>query len=378
MNKHRISAADLVLGEPLLWDVYDEHGVLLLSRGHVIENHHQIEELVERGLFADAANFSRKPAAPSARVKELPSVLHLLDTAERRLEHLLFGFHLEQDAPVRLREIAQVLAYAAGLNPDIALASILLDQEVHSYTVRHSIDTAIVALLVAKALKRPEEEIASLTAAALTMNLGMLRRHNAFQAKSSPLTEAEQEVIRRHPEESVRLLQQAGVTDPAWLSCVLHHHENEDGSGYPAGKSGADIPLNAKIVSLADRYCARITGRVYRKPLLPSVALRGLFVDERKCVDTHLAPCFIEELGVYPPGSIVRLQNGETAIVTQRGKTATTPVVHAYLGPWGAPLSFPIRRETAKELFAVRSALDLGEAPLPFSPRQIWGAEAAL
>src|SRR3569623_168546 len=298
--------------------------------------------------------------------------------ADRRLEHLLFSLHLEPDAPAKLSEIAQVVVYASVLNPDIALASILLDQEVHSYAIRHSIDTAIVALLVAKALKKPAEEIASLTAAALTMNLGMLRQHNGFQAKSDLLTEAEQQLIRQHPEESVRLLQQAGVTDAAWLSCVLHHHENEAGTGYPSGKSSSAIPQNAKIISLADRYCARITGRAYRKPLLPSVALRGLFVDESKCVDTHLAPFFIEELGGYPPGSIVRLQNGETAIVTHRGKTPTTPIVHAYLGPWGAPLSFPIRRETAKDLFAVRCAIDLGEAPLPLSPRQIWGAEAAL
>src|SRR3569623_1854306 len=266
MNKLRISAADLVLGEPLHWDVYDEHGVLLLSRGHVIENQHQIEELVERGLFADAANFSKKPAAPAAKVKELPSVLHLLDMADRRLEQLLFSLHLEPDAPAKLSEIAQVIAYASGLNPDIALASILLDQEVHSNTIRHSIDAAIVALLVARALQKPAHEIVSLTAAALTMYLGMLRQHNAFQAKSDPLTDQEEELIRQHPEESARLLAQAGVTDPVWLSCVLHHHENEDGSGYPFHLSGQDIPQNAKIISLSDRYCASITGRIYRKP----------------------------------------------------------------------------------------------------------------
>src|SRR3569832_1661910 len=275
MNKHRVGMADLVLGEPLRWDVYDEHGVLLLSRGHIIENEHQIEELVERGMFVDAASYSKKAAAPAAKVKELPSVLRLLDMADRRLEHLLFSFHHDPDAPAKLSEIAQVIAYASGLNPDIALASILIDQEVHSYTIRHSIDTAIVALLVARALQKPAHEIVSLTAAALTMNLGMLRQHNAFQAKSDPLTDQEEELIRQHPEESARLLAQAGVTDPERQTCVLHHHENEDGSGYPFHLSGQDIPQNAKIISLSVCFFVCFFGWFFRLLLLLFVVLCG-------------------------------------------------------------------------------------------------------
>jgi hypothetical protein len=72
------------------------------------------------------------------------------------------------------------------------------------------------------------------------------------------------------------------------------------------------------------------------------------------------------------------LQNGEIGVVTRRGAAPATPVVHAFIGPRGAPLSFPIQRDTSKELYAVREVLASDQAMLPFSMQQLWGEEAAL
>lgn len=369
---------DMVLGEPLQWDVFDTSGHLLLSRGHIIDNEHQLEALVERGLFVDIPH--KKPEAPvvAAQVRELPSVLRFINLAHKRLESLLFDLHNQSDAQAKILEVAKTVVYTINLNPDIAIACILLNQRVSTYAGRHSMDTAVVALLIAQVMKKNADEILTIVAAALTMNLGMLRQHDHFQNKPGPLTEKELEYIRNHPETSVRLLQQAGITDPNWLTYVLQHHENEDGSGYPKGLTGSQIEQNSKIISLADRYCARVTGRAYRKPLLPTAALRGLFVEESKTIDTHLAPFFIHEVGMYPPGSYVRLQNGEVGVVTHKGKLPATPVVHALIGPRGAPLSFPIPRDTEKTLFAIREPLYPEQADVRFSMQQLWGKEASL
>lgn len=379
MNKRRISMQDMVLGEPLQWDVYDTTGHLLLSRGHVIDNSHQMESLVERGLFIDLPQHKTEPSnMDMAQVHELPSVLRFINLAHKRLEGLLFGLLTETDAQVKILEVAKTVIYATNLNPDIAVACILLNQSVSSYAGRHSMDTAVLALLVAQALKKSADEIAIIVAAALTMNIGMLRQHDHFQDKQEPLTEKEIELIKKHSEESVNLLKQAGISNPDWLTYVLQHHENEDGSGYPYGLSGQNIAQNAKIISLADRYCARVTGRKYRQPLLPPAVLRGLFVEDSKTIDTHLAPYFIHELGMYPPGTYVRLHNGEIGVVTRKGKQASAPVVHALVGPRGAPLSFPIQRDTAKELFAIREALHPEQADVRFNMQQLWGKEASL
>ena len=310
-------------------------------------------------------------------MKETPSVLHYINMAHKRLERLLFGLHNDADAKNKILEVVKAVTFATNLNPDIAIASILLNQEVISYAVRHSIDTAVVSILIAQALNKQPAEVSTIVAAALTMNVGMLRQHDQFQRKQDPLTEAEIDLIRKHPEEGVKLLQQAGITDPDWLSFVLHHHENEDGSGYPHGKSGKDIPQHAKIILLADRYCARVTGRSYRKPLLPNAALRGLFVDESKAIDAQLAKYFVKELGMFPPGTYVRLKNGEIGVVTRKGETATTPTVHALLGPRGALLTFPIPRETYKESFAIAEAIHRDQAAVRISMQQLWGEQAS-
>lgn len=215
-------------------------------------------------------------------------------------------------------------------------------------------------------------------AAALTMNIAMLRQQDVLLTKQEPLSERETELIRSHPAQGVEVLKQVGIANPDWLSYILLHHENEDGSGYPLGKEVKEIPQNARILAYADRYSASISIRKYRKSLLPSAALRDVLITGGKPADPLLAAYFIKELGPTPPGSCVRLQNGEIGVVTRRGTAPATPVVHAFIGPRGAPLSFPIQRDTSKELYAIRETLASDQAMLPFSMQQLWGEEAAL
>lgn len=380
IDQRRLSISDLVIGKPLPWDVYGASNKLLLRRGHIVENTRQAEELVQRGLFIDASQADRvaqaKKEAPHKL--ELPSALRFINLAGKRLERLLYNLGNEADAQVKILEVAKALSYAADINSDIAIASIFLNQTATHYAVRHCVDTALVALLIARAMKKSQEETQAIMAAGLTMNVAMLRQQDQLENKQEPLSEKEAELIRIHPVEGVEILKQAGISHPEWLSYVLLHHENEDGSGYPLGKEVKNIPQNAKILALADRYCACVSMRKYRKTLLPGTALRDVLLVGGKARDPMLAAYFIKELGTYPPGTFVRLQNGEIGVVTRRGKVAATPSVHTFIGPRGAPLSFPIQRDTGKDLYAIRDILGGEQAMLRFSMQQIWGAEAAL
>lgn len=378
MEQRRISMTDLVIGEPLPWDVYDESNKLLLRRGHIIERAQQVEVLIQRGLYVDAKLApSRSAERPPEKIQERPSALRLVNLATKRLERLLFGLANENEAQAKILEVAQVLTFAVSVNSDVALACILLAQDRASYPVRHSIDAAVVSLIVARSMKKTAAEIESIMGAALTMNIGMLRQQEHFQNKDGELSLQEKDVIRRHPQDSVDILRQSGIDNQAWLSYVLLHHENEDGSGYPLGKSKLEIPENAKIIAIADRYCARVSSRNYRKSLLPNAALRDILMADKNTIDPQLAASFIRELGVYPTGTFVRLQNGEVGVVTGKGKSTTTPIVHALIGPRGAPLSFPIKRDAAKDLFAIREVLREDSAGVRFSMQQLWGDEAS-
>eukprot|EP01032_Pedospumella_encystans_P029866 gene29866-33710_t len=114
------------------------------------------------------------------------------------------------------------------------------------------------------------------------MNVAMLGAHDRLQASGAPLGDADHHLVQSHPQAGVVLLRQAGIEHAGWLACVLAHHENEDGTGYPGGKTGPYVPESAKLVALADRYCARLAPRRYRKRMTPNAALRDLLLDGDK------------------------------------------------------------------------------------------------
>jgi HD-GYP domain-containing protein (c-di-GMP phosphodiesterase class II) len=379
IDKQRLDVSDLTVGKPLPWNVYDTENRLLLSRGHIVENLHQAEELSKRGLFVATADVERLAIHSHSQARHEPaSALRLINFANKRLERLLYNLGNETDVQGKVLDIATDLARAADINPDVAQATVFLNQTSARYAIRHGVDTALTALLVARRMKKTPEESRIIMAAALTMNIGMLRYHDELQSRQEALlTDKEAAMISSHPQQGLSLLRQAGITDESWLSYVLLHHENEDGSGYPLGKGTGLIPQNARILAFADRFCAAVTSRKYRKPLLPGPALRDVLLAGGKASDPLLAAYFIKEVGTHPPGTFVRLENGEIGVVSRNGVDPATPIVHTFIGPRGAPLTFPIQRDTSKPLHSIHDILPGEDITLRFSMQQLWGDEAA-
>jgi HD-GYP domain-containing protein (c-di-GMP phosphodiesterase class II) len=378
VGNSRIVFSDIIIGQALPWDVYGSDGALLLRKGFVVANENQVEMLIERGLFVetDPVNGMVRDNKPIIKPIEIPSVVHEINGIRKQLRSLLFNIGTETDVPNRIMALASHVMSNVFLDPDIALGCILLNQE-DLYATRHCVDVAVVTLLIARAMKKSKEEMQLLTAASLTMNVSMLRQQEKLQSKSEALNQEERALILSHPEASVQLLRNAGVVDENWLNWVLSHHENEDGSGYPRHQSGTATNVNAKIISIADRYCARVCARSYRKSLLPNVALRDILIGEKKSVDPMLVALFIREFGIYPIGTFVRLENGEIGVVTGRGASSTTPYVHALLGARGAPLAVAIKRDTQKSLMAIREVLPREQVPIRFSMHHLWGDMAS-
>ena len=371
MAIRRITLADLVFGEPLRWDLFGAAeganapaaAAPVLQKGALIAPGPQLDTLLAAGLYAEA--------------NPPPSVLHSLNHVNQRLERMLLELRKQSTADAELRDIARELIAAVELDTDIALASIFLNQIAGLYAVRHCVETAIVVVLIARAMHKSDSEILTATAAALTMNVGMVRQIEGFQCKDCALSSEERAVVRRHPHESAELLRGAGVIDQEWLNYVLLHHENDDGSGYPEGKLGDEIPQNAKLIGLADRYCAHVSARNYRRSLLPSIALRNLFVDGDAPVDPVLASLFVEQIGKYPPGSLVRLANGEVGVVAHRGAGGQV-TVHALRTADGKTLPAAAIRHCAEPEYAIDEALHEDQVGVRFSMKHIWGELASL
>lgn len=294
------------------------------------------------------------------------SVLHALNAASARLDRLLSHLRDVGNAPSDLRELAHAVAYAVERGPDVAIACILLNQIAGRYSVRHCIDTAVIASVLARAMGKPPLEVMTIAAAALTMNAGMMREIEHFHDRNLPLSSDERALVRSHPVESAELLRCAGVGDEHWIACVTQHHENHDGSGYPGGLREADIDADAKLVGMADRYCACVSARNYRRSMTPPLALAKLRADPAN--DPELVAFFEECIGAYPPGTLVKLENGE------RGVVAAAAAVHVLRDAAGAAVS--LVRRTGDTPIA--EALHEDEAHLRFSMKAVWGPLAAL
>ncbi|MDL2353635.1 MAG: HD domain-containing phosphohydrolase [Pseudomonadota bacterium] len=300
------------------------------------------------------------------------SVLHSLNRVSSELDALLAGLRPYSESDGALRRVAQTLAEAVARAPDVAIACILLNQIGGRYSVRHCVDTAILACVLARAMGEAPAAVLTVAAAALTMNVGMMRQIETLQNKAT-LSGDERALVHRHPSESAQLLRSAGVGDEEWLSYVLQHHENDDGSGYPDGRREGDIAFNAKLIRMADRYCACVSARNYRRSMLPPLALGTLDADAGN--DPVLTKLFAQQLGPFPPGTLVRLANGDIGAVAGRSADRVL-LVHALRGADGAKLSQLRRIDQAD--FAIETALHEDEAQLRFSMTAVWGAVAAL
>jgi HD-GYP domain-containing protein (c-di-GMP phosphodiesterase class II) len=375
MAKRRILADELAIGSVLACDAYDSHGRLLLRRGLVIDRDSQVERLIDLGLFVETDAMPK--AAPAQPKLVEPTAVSSILEGRHLLELLGSPTGPKEGFSHQMVVLRRLVAQACRINQDVALAMAMFDRQ-GRYSIRHSLDVAVACQSVGPMLGIAEPELSSIVAAALTMNLSILQLQDQLQDQSHPLSDRQREVIQAHPASSAALLRERGITDEVWLNAVLCHHEAIDGTGYPKALAGEAIPAAAQLVSLADVYCARISGRNYRRGLRPNAALRALFLDQGKKISQDLINRFIKAIGVFPPGTPVRLENGEIAVVTQRGENASKPEVCSIMGPRGMPFAVPLRRNTSRPTYGVREVIEWSDVPAMPTMQALWGKAAAL
>jgi diguanylate cyclase (GGDEF)-like protein/putative nucleotidyltransferase with HDIG domain len=143
------------------------------------------------------------------------------------------------------------------------------------YTYGHSQRVAEIAMLIGKAVGLSAEDLDKLQAAALLHDIGKVGVPDAILTKMGKPTPEEWDVIKKHCAEGARIV--SYVKELASLvPIILHHHEWYDGSGYPGGLKGMDIPSGARITTVADSYDTMVTKRPYREVILPSEACEEL------------------------------------------------------------------------------------------------------
>jgi HD-GYP domain-containing protein (c-di-GMP phosphodiesterase class II) len=156
----------------------------------------------------------------------------------------------------------------------------------------HSTRLAEWALRVARKMDMPEERLYQVEVAALLHDIGKIGVPDAILKKPGPLTPEERALINRHPEYSWSILRLFPGLEEASLY-ALHHHENVDGTGYPAGLKGNDIPMVSRIISVIDAFDAMVSNRCYRQGLPHSEAIARLLRSSGTQFDPDILQAFI-------------------------------------------------------------------------------------
>lgn len=377
MSDTRLHAGQIHVGIPLPFDTFDEQGKLLLRQGFVIDDPQQLVRLLQRGLFHEAA--PGKAASGSAGAggggggghhAVRVSVIDLLVQVQSRLELLLLE-DAPADFPARLQALAEHLQHGVSLDSDAAIASI---QMCHAgrYSTRRMVHGAILAELLLRESGEDDAQRRTAICAALSMNIAMLELQDELYLQATAPSPEQREQVRCHPAAGVRRLQALDVSDARWLAIVGQHHETIDGKGYPAALQGNDICRAAQVLSIADRYGAMATGRAYRAAALPNTVLRQLFMDKDKSVDAGLAALLVKAIGIYPPGSLVGLANGDTAVVVKRTQSANHPVVRCVKTNRNEILENPRKRLTSEPAYAITRMFPMAGLGFEVDPKKLW------
>ena len=195
----------------------------------------------------------------------------------------------------------------------VALAKLKTYDE---YTFTHSINVSVFAIALGRQLNLRREQLKLLGAGAMLHDIGKASIPDEILNKPGPLTEEEFGIIKTHPKLGIKHLKRVHNISDEVLQCILNHHEKVNGQGYPRNLKGASIGDYAKMVSIADSYDAITSTRVYQKSTLAHHALKIIF----SLRGEHFYPSFVERfiqvVGIYPVGTLVKLNTNEVAMVT--------------------------------------------------------------
>ena len=217
--------------------------------------------------------------------------------------------------------VDELVRIASGIVASIGahdkLVQTVLQQDAGDYLVKNAVNVAIVSVKIAEALRYEPAKLERVALAGLLHDLGMFLLSDSVLYKPGTLTEAERKQMREHPQHGARLFKDAGDVYPWIGTVILQEHERWDGSGYPSQLAGKQIDEVALIIGLADVFDALMSARPYRSGGSPHRAIRTLLVEGKTVFPHHLLKALIDQLSIYPLGTAVRLNTGETGIVFQ-------------------------------------------------------------
>lgn len=282
----------------------------------------QIEPDASRTAANDAATPDPRngPMSPARRKALLTEQQASLDRCERQFGEVSRQLRqLMQNArgnPAQAREAAtaqvqSMVGQIAGLE-EVAIR--LLSEKSGQETTLHAMNVSVLSLLLGRALKFDAEQLAHLGLGALLHDIGKLELPDRLRWRDDQAPAVERRLFQGHAAHGVALGKKMGLPVEV-MEVIAQHHEHADGSGYPNGLKGEQIRPLARVVALVNQYDNLCNPGNPAHALTPHDALAMVFARQRDAFDATALAAFIRMMGVYPPGSVLQLNDERFALV---------------------------------------------------------------
>ncbi|RQO80579.1 HD-GYP domain-containing protein [Acidovorax sp. FJL06] len=299
---------------------------------------------------------------------EYEDLLGLWSDLESALSVLLARPLQVQDFPGKVRQFDAWLQDLVAHDIDAALYLMfqLAATSTVGYSASHALVCGTLCHIMAHEFKLPQRERDSLVRAALTMNIGMTALQDELAEQRERPTAAQQEAIKSHPEESMLLLERLFISDALWLDVVGQHHASITERVPLASQDPVD--RLTRILGTIDRYAAMISPRKSRAGRSATDSVRAIVGQEVEQRD-EVSYTLVRSIGLCPPGTFVRLDNGDTAIVLRRSDKANHPLVASLLDRAGNHHAQPSLHQTSSGKPRIQSALARSAVSLELNHR---------
>jgi putative nucleotidyltransferase with HDIG domain len=247
------------------------------------------------------------------------------------------------DVPAALHAV-EGLADAVTQNRT-ALVALTAMRNYDNYTFTHMVNVSILTMGQARALGIEGRLLREFGLSALMHDIGKVRTPKDILTKPDRLTEEEFVIMRRHPVEGAEILRRTPEMPILAPVVAFEHHLRLDGTGYPAGAKRSALNLGTMICSIADVYDAMRSQRSYQQAFPTDRVLAVLKKDDGAHFDAHLVRRFVQLLGIYPPGTLVKLSSDAVAVVTRiHAPDPYRPRVKLLFAPDGTRYDTPLER----------------------------------
>lgn len=306
-------------------DIYDAKGVFLLKRdSRLLQG--TLQKLKNNGIFFICIEDGISEGIEFESVIDDESKARIIFAFKEIVEEKTGegkGVGLVFKNVKKIEGLVDELLMEISRKSDLSYMAVeLMGTDMSTYF--HSVNTAIISLLMAMDLKMSRTMCRDIGLGAILHDIGKTRIDSRILNKVERFNEEEWIEMKSHVDCGYELIKALTAMNGIVKSIVLKHHEKLDGSGYPNGITAEAIPEYVRIVTVADMFDAMTSDRIYRRRMPIHVALEHLMTECVTKIDKNIYQCLTRKVIFFPPGTIVHLNEGSSAIVTEYNDTAPT------------------------------------------------------